>query len=196
MRIDLHFDAGQHLPHGRSLRDHASIHLAQIALVRMGADHQPDRRIEPGDDIDDRPLELVAIDLVELFRGRAAFVNQQHHGRDRMRPLDFGGPAIDGLDFIQELQAGDAVFADQVLGVLQDRADKGDLDALDGLDAIGRQQRLAVAGMDHVGGQIGEFGALEAAAQFAGPGRRRRRTAAVLLAQQFAAAAVEFMVSH
>ena len=187
--------------------------------MRVSADHQVDRIVEPRDQTADvggaavgiAQVAGAAVDVVgDRWVDRAgdtvlesALVHQHDDAFDP--PLaQPRHQVVDRLRFVVEGQAGHTGGRDDGRRRPQRHADESHLDALERLDAVGRQQRLAGPGLDHVGRQPLEVGSVERA------GSRRSEplaavgvgqaagvlAAAVLQTAQLVLALVELVVAH
>ena len=155
----------------------------------MAADHDIDRFVELPDDIEDRAGE--AWTLVVIAGRKTAFVDQDHDGLDAVR-LQFRHERVHRVGLVAEFEAGDALRGDDAGRALQGQADEGNGNTVELSDLVGREDGLAVSGVEGGGGQIMKFGA----------GKRMRplafvdgMTAAVLHPQQFVLALVELVIA-
>ena len=188
-RVEHQIDLGDHGTELVGARHQPAIDAAVVGAVRVAAHHQVDRLVEALDDVDDSAADARA--FVVVAGREAAFVDQQH---DRLDALlaQLRHEFIHRLGLVAEAQATHARRHDDARRVFQRQADEGDRNALEGLDVIRRQQRLAAALVDRARGEVLERRTLERLRPFAA---LRGRTAATLQAQQFVAAAVEFVVA-
>ena len=132
-----------------------------------------------------------------------ALMDQHHHGGSALG-LKLGRQAVDRGHLPQELQARHASGRDHRGGGPQGESDKADLHARHLAQCRGRKQRLAAGRIQHIGRQVLEFRAREAAGVHAGihadhaTGTIGRAwiAAPVLQALQLGAALVEFVVAH
>ena len=155
----------------------------------VAADNDIDRFIEFLDDIDDRSGNAGA--LIIIAGRKAAFVDQHHDGFDAAC-LQFRHQRIHRFGLVLELKSGDAGRRDDVGRAFQRQADEGDGNAVELLDLVGREDRLAGAFLDGAGGKVAKFRAEKRMRPLAFVDRM---AAAVLHPQQFVLALVEFVVA-
>jgi hypothetical protein len=143
---------------------------AVVRGVGVAADDQVDRVVQALDDGADVGIDacgfqvaVAAVDVADIGAGLEAALVHQHHDRLDALGAQLGHQGVDGVGFVLEAQAGHAGGRDDAGRALERHADEGHLDAVEGLDAVGRQQRAAGGGFDHVGRQPLELGAVKRA---------------------------------
>jgi hypothetical protein len=187
--IELEIDGGDQRAVFVARRDESSVDLAGIGAVGVTADDDVDRLVELLHNIDDRSGNTRA--FIVVAGGEAALMDQHHDGLNALG-LQFGHQRVDGVRFIPEFETGNAGRRHEAGRAFQRQADEGDGNAVECLDLIGRQQRLAGLGIDGRGGEIVE--------RRAGKGMRALAAidgmaATVLHAQQLLAPFVEFVIA-
>ena len=170
--------------------DQPAFDAAVVGAVRVAADDEVHRLVEPLHDVDDGPADARAV--VVVARRHTAFMDQHDDGLDALR-LQLGHQFIHGVGFVAKFKARHARWHHDAGCALERQADEGHRDALEGLDLVGGQQRQAGLGVHRAGRQVLEAGALESGGALAAVGGV---ATAALQAQQLGRTFVEFVVAH
>ena len=167
-----------------------SIDLANVGPVRVSADHDIDGLVQFRDDLDDGARNTGT--LIVVAARQTTLVDKENDRLDASR-LQLRHQRVHRLRLVAEFEAGNALRRNDARRAPQGQPDKGDRNALEFPDLIGRKNRLAGILVEGAGGEIMKLGAGERVRSLTFVGRM---AAAILHPEQFVLAFVEFVIAH